>query len=310
MLWGNKPSSEQEGMTISSLRSWSVTVVILALADCGGGGGGGTSSGPGPSPPPSGATNVVALGVVAPSGFLPSNSNAEFVYTVSNPSNVIAQDVALKVPLPASVVNGTFRCEASSGGQCPADSQTTSVPSLAPGASLKFTLTVLFAQNVSGSAAIGATVTASNDQDASDNSTTSSINLFTADVSVVGSTNASEYLSGDNVPYSFTVSNAGPDTAHDLVLDHVMSAGQAQTSFTCTASAAATCPVTSATMNVASLPVGATLTFNLTTRLGTTVLVSASDTFTASARGDPSVANNRVTASARTREPTWRRSCI
>ncbi len=247
---------------------------------------------------------MAALNVAAPGSFLASNSNAEFVYTVSNPSSTAAQNVALKVTLPASVLQGTFHCAPSGGAQCPADSQTTSVPSLPAGGSLKFTLTVLFAQNMSGSAAISATLAASNDTDLSDNAATSSFTLFTADVAVAGSTNASEYMSGDNVPYSFTVSNAGPDTAHDIVLDHVMSTGQTQASFTCTATGGATCPTTGATMNVPSLATGATLVFTLTTRLDTTALVSASDTFTATAKGDPSAANNRATASARTREPT------
>ena len=288
-------------MSVSQSRSWLMGIVTLALVACGGGGGGDSAGGP--SPPPRNSTNVVSLGVVAPSGFLPSNSNAEFVYTVSNPANVTARDVALAVTLPASVVQGTFRCESSSGAQCPADSQTTTVASLSSGASLKFTLTVLFAQNVGGNSSISATVTASNDRDASDNSVTSTINLFTADVSVMGVVGASEYMSGDNVSYSFTVSNAGPDAAHGLVLEHVMSAGQTQASITCTPGGGATCPTVGATMNVPTLAVGATLTFNLTARLEATAVVSASDTFTVSAQGDPGAANNRATASARTREP-------
>jgi len=293
-------------MTLSRLRLLPTTAVVVALVACGGGGGrgSGSSGGSGSPPPPTGSSNVVSLQVQSPAEFQASNSNAEFVYTISNTSSVIAQDVALKVQYPATIVSGSFRCEASAGGQCPGDSQSTSVASLASGGTLKFTLTVLFAQNVSGSAKVSGSVTASNDKDASDNAVESAVTLFTADVNVAGSTSASEYMSGDNVPYTFTVSNIGPDTAHDLVLDHVMSDGQSQTSIACTASTGATCPATGPTMNVASLAAGATLTFNLTTRLGTNVLASASDTFTATLQGDPNAANNRATASARTREPT------
>jgi uncharacterized repeat protein (TIGR01451 family) len=287
-------------MSFSHLRSWILAIHILALAGCGGGGGGDSTGGNTPPPP----TNVVTLQVAAPSGFLPSNTNAVFVYTISNQSNVTAENVALTVQLPASVTFGSFMCEASGGAQCSSDPQKPRVPFLSPGASLKYTLTVLFAQNVSGNAAFPATVTANNEQNVADNSVTSAISLFTADVRVTASTNSSEYLSGDTLPYQFTVSNGGPDTAHDIALDHVLSPGQTPASFTCAASGGATCPATGATMNVASLPVGATLTFNLTTLLGTDALVSASDTFTASAWGDPSAVNNRATASARTREPT------
>jgi uncharacterized repeat protein (TIGR01451 family) len=288
-------------MTFTGFRSFAAAAVALALAACGGGGGGDS---PGTPPPPPSSANVVSLHVVAPTDPLASNSNATFEYTLSNPGNVSASNVALTVQLPATVVQGSFQCTATGSAQCPVDSQSTAVTWLDPGASLKFTMTVLFAQNVSGSGQIAATVTASNEHDASDNAVTTPITLYTADVNVVGSTNAGEFLSGDNVPYSFVVSNAGPDTARGLTLENVLSPGQTPVSFTCSASGGATCPAVSSTMSVPQLPVSGTLSFTVTGRLDATALASASDTLTLTASGDPSAANNRATASARTREPT------
>ncbi len=277
---------------------------LLALAACGGGGGSGSSSSSSGGPTPPTSNDVVTLTASGPAGPLPTNSNAEFEFVVSNAATTAASNVTLTVTLGTGLTRAGLSCRSTGTAVCPAaDSMT--VVSLPAASSLRYTVSVIVAANATGPVTVSGSVTASNDPQAIDNAASVTATAYTADVNVVGSTSASDFLGGATIPYSMTVTNAGPDAARDISLENVLGSGQTLTSITCVASGGATCPGTlGATMTVPTLPRDGALTFTVSANLVLDAVAAATNTLTATVRGDPTLANNAATASARTRLPT------
>lgn len=289
-------------------RLFATTALILLLASCGGGGSdSGSSSSSSSSSSGGGSTSSdrVALTATAPTAPVPSSAGAELVFQVANPSTTAATNVVLNVNLGAGLSHAGIRCVALSGAICPVDNSTLTVPTLAGGGTLRFTVSVMVGAGVSGPIASNATVSAANDGETQNNTVTMTVTAYAADVSITGSTTASDFTSGSLVPYSFTVSNAGPDAARNLAFEAALSSGQVNTGITCSASGGATCPaVTAANMTVPLLPSGGSLVFTLNSQLSINVLVAVNATLRVTTQGDSNLANNLTTVSAITRIPT------
>jgi uncharacterized repeat protein (TIGR01451 family) len=277
-------------------------LVVLAVASlltaCGGGGGGGSESGITASPD---VVSITASGSTAP---VPSVANTDLDFVIANPGTTTASNVALSVTLGAGLMKAGVQCFGS-GAACPTDPDVLQVPMLPPGGSLRFRMSVIPQAGASGTIASTATVSATNDQVNSNNSAQVSLTVYSADVSVIGSTSEAELFGGSNVTYSLIVANAGPDAARNVGLENVLTSGQSMIAMTCDASGGATCPATlGSTMTIPSLPSGGSLTFLVTAQLSMQATVSVSDTLRITSRGDANVVNNTATASAAARIPT------
>ena len=284
------------------LRIVLIAAITGLLAACGGGSGNSGSGNGGPQADSGDRVSLTASGATTP---VPSATNADLDFVVANPGTGAANDVVLTVTLGAGLRRAGVECSASGGAVCPSDPNALRVATLPAGGRVRFRMSVIPSAGASGAIVTTAAVTASNDQVASNNSAQVSITAYSADVSVTGSSDASELFSGRSVPYSLTVSNAGPDAAQDVVLENTLSSGQTMIAMTCSASGGATCPAAPGEqMTIPSLPSGGSLTFAVTAQLAMDVVVSVSDTLRATLLGDGDIANNAATVSATTRIPT------
>ena len=283
------------------LRVFAISTIAGLLVACGGGGGGG----PGGGGPQTGSSDRVSLTATGSTTPVPSATNTDLDFLVANPGTSTANDVALTVTLGNGLTKAGLECSALGGATCPGDPQVMSVATLPAGGSLRFTMSVIVAAGASGTMTGTATVTATNDQVSSNNHAQVSITAYSADVRIIGSTSASDFSSGSSVPYSLTVTNAGPDTARDVVLENLLSSGQTLSAMDCIATGGATCPAaTGARMTMPALLAGGSLTFSVTAELSADVLVSVSNTLRAELLGDWNLADNAANISARTRIPT------
>jgi uncharacterized repeat protein (TIGR01451 family) len=284
------------------LRIVLVAATTGLLAACGGGSVSGGSGNDGSQADSGDRVSLTASGATSP---VPSSTNVDLDFVVANPGTSTANDVVLTVTLGAGLTRAGVECSASGGAACPSDPNALRVATLPAGGSVRFRMSVIPSAGASGAILSTATVTATNDQVASNNSAQVSITAYSADVSIMGSTDASDLFSGSSVPYALTVSNAGPDAARDVVLENTLSSGQTMTAMTCIASGGATCPAAPAErMTISSLPSGGSLTLSVTAQLAMDVVVSVSDTLHATVLGDGNIANNTATVSATTRIPT------
>lgn len=280
-------------------------LAFLLLAACGGGGGASGSGGGGAgNAPPQGADRLV-LTAVAPSAPVPVSTNVDLELLVTNPATSTANGVSLSLTLGNGLTRAGVSCRPAGGATCPADPATLSAASLPGGGSLRFIISVIAAAGTSGTVTSTAMASATNDEVTGNNSVSIPLVAYSTEVSVSGSTTASEFLGGSLVPYTFTVSNTGPDSARDVALQAELSDGQTLDTVTCSSGGGATCPsAPSASIAVPLLPVGGTLTFTMQSRLSGTVMVAADATLRATVRGDSNIANNASTVSAMTRIPT------
>ena len=276
--------------------------LIATLTACGGGGG---SSGGGGNPPPVGQIDSVSLTARGSTSPVPSVSNTELEFTITNPGSTAASNVVLTVTLGTGLAKAGLQCTATGGAICPDDARTLSVASLPGGASVTFTFGVTVDAGATGSITSSGSVTAANDQVTSNNSAQVSITAYSADVRVLGSVAADELRKDSIATYSFTVANAGPDAARDVALKYALSSAQTITNAQCTASDGATCPATiTPDMVVPLLPSGSALKISVTARLTADALVAVSGTLTATLRGDGARDNNKANISAKTSIPT------
>jgi uncharacterized repeat protein (TIGR01451 family) len=276
-------------------------LVILALtgllAACGGGGGGSQQT-------PAASGDRVSLTATGSTDPVPSVANTDLDFVVANPGTSTANNVALNVTLGAGLTRAGVQCFATNA-TCPSDPNSgMQVTGLPPGGSLRFRMSVIPQAGSSGTITSTATVSATNDEVTSNNSAQVGLTVYSAEVSVIGSTSESELFSGSIVTYSLTVANSGPDAARNVELQNALSSGQSMTAMTCAASGGATCPTTGATMTIPTLPGGGSLTFTISALLSMQTIISVSDTMRIASLGDAIFGNNTATASVATRIPT------
>jgi uncharacterized repeat protein (TIGR01451 family) len=280
-------------------RLLAVLALTSLLSACGGGGGGGGSE-----QRPAASGDRVSLTVSASNAPVPSVANTDLDFVVANPGTVTASNVALTVTLGPGLTRAGVQCVATNA-TCPSDPNTSmEVVGLPPGGSLHFKMSVIPEAGASGTITSTASVSATNDEVTSNNTAQVGLTVYSAEVSVIGSTTSAELFSGSAVTYSLTVSNAGPDAARNVQLENTLSSGQSMTAMTCTASGGATCPTTGATMTIPTLPGGGSLTFSITALLSMQAIISVSDTLRITSLGDANFGNNTATASVATRIPT------
>src|SRR5205814_5991103 len=191
---------------------------------------------------------------------------AVFTMTVSNPGPDVAADVHMVDTVGGNLTLTGITCTASGGAACPATlGPVMDVSSLPVNGALTFGVSAIVQAGTNGAITNTLTATPTNDADRSDNTAVAVGTAFTsrAGVFVFGVGPSSSVLGGGTATFTMTVSNAGPDVATDVQIVNTVGGNLTLTSITCSASGGA-CPTTlGPAMNVASLPIGATLTFTV-----------------------------------------------
>lgn len=266
-----------------------VVGVALALVGCGGGSGRqGTDlqvSGTGPAAPVQGG------------------SDASFVMTVRNAGENEATDVAVTNQIGNQFGAPTLTCTAAGGATCP-DQPTVSmtIARLPAGGSLVFTVTATLNANASGTVSNTMSVRYDGTEtDGSNNTSRVEATAFSvvSNLVVSGTGPGGSVTSGSTAVFQMTVRNDGPDTATGLKLTNNTGSFLVLTGITCSASPGASCPAApGAVMELASLPAGGVLTFNVNTTVFTILNGTVTNTLQVTADTDNNRNDNSFTATA------------
>src|SRR5205814_1672199 len=210
-------------------------------------------------------SNVVVTGS-GPVGVAAGGGPATFVMSVRNDGPDPATGVHIVDTVGGNLTITGVTCTASGGATCPATlGIVMDVDTLPMGGTLDFAVATTVGPGISGTIANTLAVTTANDPDRTDNTAVATGTAYTAraGVFVFGVGPSSSVLGGGTATFTMTVSNAGPDVATDVQIVNTVGGNLTLTSITCSASGVA-CPTTlGPAMNVASLPIGATLTFTV-----------------------------------------------
>jgi uncharacterized repeat protein (TIGR01451 family) len=245
-----------------------------------------------------------------------AGNNITYTVTVMNGGPNDAQSVTLSDALPPGT---TFVSEAQTAGPAftctnPAVGGTGAVSctltTLANGASATFTIVYKVGASVSNGTTITntANVTSTTPDPNSANNTSSSTSTVTnsADVSVT-KTGPATINAGNNITYTVSVMNSGPNDAQSVTLTDALPAGTTFVSETQTSGPAFNCtnPAVGGTGSVsctlATLANGASASFTIVYKVGATVANGSTITNTAtvsSTTNDPNSANNSASSSA------------
>lgn len=283
-------------------KSWAAAVAAGLLAACGGGGGGGS---PAPAPPHAVSTSEVSLSVAASGVPVAGGTSTRINLTVSNAGPDPATNLVLTSRLGARLAAGSVSCVASGGAVCPAHlASTVGVPSLPAGGMLTFELTAWVAVDFSGAIRSTPSVTADNDRTPGNNTIAFDIVAYSADVRVSATGPTQAVDAGSVATYAVSVTNAGPDAAHDVLIANSLNAAQAIGAVSCTASGGATCPASlGASMAVPVLPAQGSLAFTVPATVPAGASGSLVDVVTVTSAGDPLVGNNLATAQGQVTVP-------
>jgi uncharacterized repeat protein (TIGR01451 family) len=253
------------------------------------------------------ATNadVSATMSATPTAYTPGGA-LQYTITIGNAGPVTASNVTLVDVFPTAFQSPTWTCSSSGGASCPApggSGNITGTAALPAAGQLIFVVDGSVAPGTTGtlSNSMTAVVVAPTDPDTSNNIATLNVQPASApveaDVSVSLNATPVEYTAEAALQYTIVVANAGPDAASVDVND-TFAGTYVSPTWTCAATAGATCPSASGSGDVtgtAVLPAASQITFVVdgTVAAGTTGPLSntASASVLAPAN-DPNAANN------------------
>jgi uncharacterized repeat protein (TIGR01451 family) len=243
-------------------------------------------------------TDVQVTGSV-PSEPVAGGQDVVFTMTVANVGSYTASDITI-----VSVVGNlkSITCEAFDGASCPPESAlgpSMTVASMPAGSRLVFNVTVTVPRGANG--AIFNTMTASidNDTDRGNNSFTAqgtALSLVSEVVLEVTSSPTSA-TGGGTADFVYTLRNDGPDAATDLTVVNTVGSNLALSNIACAAGGGATCPTTSAVMQIPTLPVGGSLVFTVTTQVVQAINGTVTNTMAVAADSDSDRTNNTAVGS-------------
>jgi uncharacterized repeat protein (TIGR01451 family) len=270
--------------------TWAVLCFALLLTACGGGSG-------------RQGTDVAVTGV-GPTAAVAAGANAVFQMTVANIGSNPADDVTVVNLVGNQLALISVTCAASGNVACPATpSVSMALGTLLPGASLTFEVTVQLSAAATGSVSNTMTANFSSDTDRTNNSSTvtATASNTVSNLVVSGSGPGGTVTGGGAADFVMTVRNDGPDTA--TALQFVNNVGSFLAikpgGITCVATGGGTCPATlGVTMDLDSLPAGASLAFTISTTVTQSVNTTVTNTFQASADTDSARSDNTFTATA------------
>jgi uncharacterized repeat protein (TIGR01451 family) len=208
------------------------------------------------STPVTASADLALTETVAPNPVLLGGSNLTYSLTITNNGPSPATNVVLTDTLPAGA---TLIGATPSQGTCTSPLATCAIGNLASGASA--TVLVVLKPNATGTVTNSATVTANeNDPNPANNSASASATVNpAADLSLTEIATPQTVTAGNNVTFSFTVTNSGPSTATGVTLMDTLPAGLALVSAT---PSQGTC-ATAVNCNLGTVANGATATVNI-----------------------------------------------
>ncbi len=244
---------------------------------------------------------------VGPTATLTGGADAVFTMTVGNAGPDPALNATVFNNVGSGLTLSSITCAAGAGAVCPATvGPSMTLPTLAAGASLTFTVTTRLVSGANGTLTNTMQVAADNDTDRGDNTATVSVKAVTPRVGVyvngVGPTGT--VIGGTETDFVMTVGNLGPDPATNITIIDNPGSNLTLTKITCVAAKGATCPATLApSMTVPSLPAEGTLTFNVTVRLSQSANGTITNTMQVTAENDTDRTDNAATAVAQAFTP-------
>jgi uncharacterized repeat protein (TIGR01451 family) len=149
---------------------------------------------------------------IAPSvGTVIPGTSVTYTVTVSNAGPATATNVGVADPVPTGI---TLLSWSGTDGSSGVGNLIDTIGSLAPGASVTYTLTATVDPAATGTLTNIATVTAANDSNPANNTATDTDNLAPqSDLSITKTDGRATYTSGTQNTYTVVVSNNGPSTA-------------------------------------------------------------------------------------------------
>ena len=228
----------------------------------------------------------------------PGNS-ITYTITVSNSGPSTATNVSVSDLVPSGLTSFVWT---GSNGSSGTGAISDIITSLAPGASVVYTVTATVSPSATGTLANTVTVTAANDTNTANNSATVTDNLTPQnDVSVTktDSKGGSSIISstGSVVPgtiftYTITVSNSGPSTATNVAVSDPFPAGIASDIWTGSNGSSGTGTLTD---TIASLSPGDSVIYTVTAQVDPSATAQLVNTVTVTAANDTNAANNTAT---------------
>ena len=227
------------------------------------------------------------------------------VVSNNGPSGVALAPVTDNVP--AALAGATWTCTAPGGSTCGTASgsgKINTTVTLPAGGSATFTLNGTLATSASGTLANTATVATAagtTDTNPANNSATDSDTIVPlVDLSITKTDGQTTVALGTVVHYAVVVSNAGPSTATNAVVNDTAPAGLTGVTWTCAAAAGSSCGTASGSGNITNrtvtLPSGGSATFTVNgTASATGSLVNTATVAAPTGTTDPNTANNTAT---------------
>ncbi len=246
-------------------------------------------------------TADVAIAKVGPATVLTSDT-IRYVITATNLGTATADGLVLRDTLPP----GVAFISASRGGVPAAGVVTWPAVSLANGATLTDTVTVLSPATAATLLNRAASNATTSDPDPTNNDGSQAAARVTttvvqvADLSVTKTDGRTMVQQGTPLTYTIVVSNAGPRRVNGATVSDAFPAGLSAVTWTCTPSGGALCGTNSGSGNIAgvsvNLPVGGTVTFSATgTATGTGTLSNTATVALPAGATDPNLTNNSAT---------------
>jgi uncharacterized repeat protein (TIGR01451 family) len=205
--------------------------------------------------------------------------------SASSPST--ATNVQVSDLLPAGVTSLTW---SGNGHSNVSGALRDTIASLAPGASVTYTVVAAIDASATGSLTNTVTVSAANDTNPANDSATDSDTLTPqCDVGVTKSDGVTSVVPGTTTTYTIVVSNGGPSTATNVAVSDPLPAGV--TSFSWSGNGKANQPG-ALRDTIASLAPGASVTYTVVAAIDASATGSLTNTVTVSAANDTNPANN------------------
>jgi uncharacterized repeat protein (TIGR01451 family) len=171
----------------------------------------------------SGATDLSITNAQAPVNPVAVGGTATYTLTVANTAANIADSVQVVDTIP---VGGVFAGYTATVGSCleaPVGTVTCALGDMSNPASETITIDVTYAAagSYSNSATVSAAGTTS-DTDSSNNTAAVTTQVGSADVSITKTDGVTSYIPGQNLTYTLTLANAGPDAASGVVVSDTL----------------------------------------------------------------------------------------